>query len=321
MKAATLARMLTLGLLVATGCSGGGGGSTTTGALPETSPNGSGGTTTTTPGTGGTATTPVPGTGGTAGMGVSATTGGTSGGGTAGTVATVAPPAAPAVASTGTIVPLYTPPTDPSWDLVAAAKRQHPTVPVYAVINPANGPGGGVDANYAAGISKLTDAGVKVLGYVRTGYASRAQSDVKVDVDHWHGWYPQVQGIFFDEESYRDGNDSYYRALTAYAKLNGLSFTVGNPGVDSAPSFVGACDVTLIYESRGLPSLDKLQGWHSNYARTYFGIIPYGTQLDDTFVRNAKAYVGYIYVNADLLPNPWDSVASYFPQLLADLEG
>jgi hypothetical protein len=158
------------------------------------------------------------------------------------------------------------------------------------------------------------------MGYVRTGYASRAQADVETDVDHWQAWYPQIQGIFFDEEAYRDGSDTYYRTVSAYAKLKGLSFTVGNPGVDSSPSYVGACDVTLIYESLGVPSMDKLQGWHSNYARTYFGIIPYGTQLDHTFVKAARSYVGYIYLNSDQLPNPWDSVASYFPDLLADLE-
>jgi hypothetical protein len=34
--------------------------------------------------------------------------------------------AAPTMASTGTLVPLYTKPVDPSWSAVAAAKRAHP---------------------------------------------------------------------------------------------------------------------------------------------------------------------------------------------------
>jgi len=38
------------------------------------------------------------------------------------------------------------------------------------------------------------------------------------------------------------------------------------------------------------------------------------------FVRNARKYVQYIYLQNDNLPNPWDSVPSYFGDLLAALE-
>ena len=37
-------------------------------------------------------------------------------------------------------------------------------------------------------------------------------------------------------------------------------------------------------------------------------------------MRNARKYVQYIYVQNDNLPNPWDSVPSYFGDLLAALE-
>jgi hypothetical protein len=46
------------------------------------------------------------------------------------------------------------------------------------------------------------------------------------------------------------------------------------------------------------------------------GIIPYGTPLDQAFVQSAKAYVGYIYLTDDTLPNPRDSLPAYFDQLL-----
>jgi hypothetical protein len=42
--------------------------------------------------------------------------------------------------------------------------------------------------------------------------------------------------------------------------------------------------------------------------------------MDATFVRNARKYVQYVYLQSDNLPNPWDSVPGYFTDLLAALE-
>jgi hypothetical protein len=61
-------------------------------------------------------------------------------------------------------------------------------------------------------------------------------------------------------------------------------------------------------------------GWHANYDRRNFGVIPYGVSaLDPAFVAAARAKVGYIYVTNDSLPNPWDSVPVYFKDLVAQL--
>jgi hypothetical protein len=248
----------------------------------------------------------------------------------AGTPAAAAGTATPAAAGTtapaashagATIVPLYTYPTDPSWNTVISAKGAHPTVGVVAVVNPANGPGGAVDSAYAAGIARLNAAGVKVLGYVATGYAVRNPPEVKADIDRWRTFYPgQIGGIFFDEQSDRAGDVSYYRDVSQYAKAQGLSFTVGNPGKDSAPEYVGALDTMLIYENAGLPTASQMAGWHSSYAPSNFGVIPHTSSFDASFVRGARQYVQYVYVQNDTLPNPWDSVPSFFADLLAALE-
>jgi hypothetical protein len=37
-------------------------------------------------------------------------------------------------------------------------------------------------------------------------------------------------------------------------------------------------------------------------------------------VTDARKYVQYIYLQSDDLPNPWDSLPSYFGDLLAALE-
>jgi hypothetical protein len=76
----------------------------------------------------------------------------------------------------------------------------------------------------------------------------------------------------------------------------------------------------LIYESAGLPSAATMGGWHSKYAASNFGVIPYAAAIDPAFVRNARQFVGYVYVQNDNLPNPWDSLPSNFADLLAALE-
>jgi hypothetical protein len=236
-------------------------------------------------------------------------------GGSAGTPDASIPPAA-----TGTIVPLYSDPSDSSWSAIVAAKQQHMSVPVIAVVNPNNGPGSSRDASYSTGIARLQLGGITVIGYVATGYTARGIPAVEADIDRWKSFYPTIQGIFFDEQSNQTGDEAFYRTLSQYAKANAFSFTVGNPGADTGPTYIGAVDVGLIYESLGLPPTKDLTGWHTSYPRSNFGIIPYGAALDHAYVSSAKAYVGYVYVTSDNLPNPWDSLPPYFADLLADLE-
>lgn len=244
---------------------------------------------------------------------------------TAATQTTSAAAATPQVAAqgstaTGMLVPLYTAPSDPSWAAVAAAKKAHPSVPIVAVVNPNNGPNGAPDAGYTAGISKLVAAGVKVLGYVWTSYAGRPAADVQADMARWQQFYPAVTGIFFDEMTNNAGHESYYKGLDSYAKSHGLDFTVGNPGADSSPTYVGTVDLILIYESAGLPSLSFLGGWHASHDRHNFGIIPYAVPaVDPAYVKAARDQVGYIYIQSDSMPNPWDSVPSYLDSLVAQL--
>jgi hypothetical protein len=238
------------------------------------------------------------------GTGGSSTTGGTS---TAGTAA-------------ATIVPLYSYPTESPWSAIVSAKLAHPRVTVIAIANVDDGPGTAVDSEFTSGIRSLTSAGIVVIGYVYTSYAARAAATVKADIDAWHRFYPAISGIFFDEESNDSGGDAYYRDLATYAKSNGMTLTVGNPGTDTSSAYINAMDVTFIYESAGLPSTNMLTGWRSSYARSRAGVIPYAANLDLAWVQQARAAVGYIYVTNDDLPNPWDTLPSYFSSLLAALE-
>ncbi len=218
-------------------------------------------------------------------------------------------------------MPLYTDPGDPSWAAIVDAKMAHPTVRVVAIVNPSDGPGSSLSSAYTTGIAKLVAAGIQVIGYVATGYASNSTASMEATIDRWKSFYPQLGGIFFDEQSNQAKDVAYYQTLSQYAKAQGLSYTVGNPGTDTAEAFVGALDTMLIYETDGVPSVSQMGGWHTKYPRSNFGIIPYKVPaVNASFVSTAREYVGYIYLQNDDLPNPWDSLPSYFADLLAALE-
>ncbi|MBC8132507.1 MAG: spherulation-specific family 4 protein [Deltaproteobacteria bacterium] len=223
----------------------------------------------------------------------------------------------PPAATAGTIVPLYTYPTDASWSAIASAKRERPSVAVMAIVNPASGPGTTVDSNYTIGINNLRAAGIKVLGYVATGYAARSEATVQMEMDRWRSFYPGVEGVFFDEMSNVAGQENYYRRQDTYARSKGFNFTVGNPGTDTRASYVGVVNTIIVYESAGTAPLPT---WYTGHARENFAVIPYRVpSLNAAYVATARQSVGFIYMTNDDLPNPWDSLPSYFPALLTEL--
>ncbi len=310
-----------------TTASGGATGSTATGGRGVT---GTGGSATT--GTGGRGSTGTGGNTGTGTGGASASTGGTGGGATTGTggsvttgtggSATTGTGGTGSSTSTaaGTIVPLYTDPSDPSWNAIITAAEAHPTVHVVAIVNPSDGPGSSKSSAYTSGIASLQAAGIKVIGYIATGYGSHSIASMEAEIDTWKSFYPTLQGIFFDEQSNSTSDVAHYQTLSQYAHNAGLGYTVGNPGTDVPAAYIGALDTMLIYESNGVPTVNSLAAW-SAYAPSNFGVIPYAvSSMDTTFVQQARKYVAYIYLTNDDLPNPWDSLTSYFSQLLTALE-
>ena len=118
----------------------------------------------------------------------------------------------------------------------------------------------------------------------------------------------------------KPGAESYYKSITTFAKSNGFDFVIGNPGADSVPSYVGTVDVMLVYESAGFPSAERMAGWHASYDKRNFGIIPHAVPyMSRSFVSTARKYAGYIYLQNDTMPDPWDTVPPFLADLLSAL--
>lgn len=226
----------------------------------------------------------------------------------AGLVAALAPGARAATQSVA--IPAYFYPVypDPLWSRMNAAS---PTVS-FAVMNPANGAGAAPDANYTAQVAATRAAGVKVLGYVYSSYATRDPSLLEADIDNYYAWYG-VDGIFIDEADNTCPNAAYYADLSTYAKAKGgLGLTVINPGTNTPECFVTTADVILEFEGSYAQYQSWVpSGWESGYDPGHFWHLVYATaeaDMPSTVLLSQARGAGYVYVTPDSLPNPWDSL-------------
>jgi hypothetical protein len=118
------------------------------------------------------------------------------------------------------------------WDRLLDSPAAAVTV---AVANPDSGPGAAADPNYAQVLERARHKGVTVLGYVSTKYAARPLHEVMADVDRWARFYPEVRGIFFDEQPSTADQVPYYASLYRHAREErGLGLVVTNPGAACA---------------------------------------------------------------------------------------
>ncbi|HMY16411.1 MAG TPA: spherulation-specific family 4 protein [Polyangium sp.] len=262
----------------------------------------------------------------------------------------------------GSLVPLYSYPTEynasgqkvtsTAWSRILSAKQANPTVPIQVIINPCNGPDvtkcGMSSANitdYNNEITKLTNAGVIVLGYIATNYAENnashpdIETEIKAAIDKYYASYPGVKGVFFDEMT--NGYESnlgyittrhmnFYARIRDYARTKSSSTTavreyvvVGNPGSEVAPDYPYLADTLVTYENSQLPAGDALNGignWRALWDRTNFAVLSYGqAAVDQSFLNAARPNTGFVYLTNDTLPNPWDTVPTYFSTLVGGL--
>ncbi|MDD5051631.1 MAG: spherulation-specific family 4 protein [Sulfuricurvum sp.] len=223
----------------------------------------------------------------------------------------------------GTLIPLYTYPSDSSWQKVAQTAHAKETI---AIINPNSGP---VDCNtstasdYRLGISTLKASSVKAIGYVYTSYGARSEQAVKNDIDSYYGCYPDLDGIFLDETNSSADVNHYYDRLYRYVKdHNQSSRVVVNPGVYPDESVIRASDTAVIYEDNGM-NYDTLSppAYTLHYGAGRFALLGYGATINSDKITKLSSYqLGYIYLTSDTLPNPWDTLTTYYDSLITFID-
>jgi len=234
------------------------------------------------------------------------------------TLASLARQTSAATVSAGVVIPLYNYP-DSTWTTIAQTAKANPSVPMIAIINPDSGPGSSEDPNYLAGVQNLQSSGVKVLGYVATGYATSSYSSissVESLANQYESWY-KVNGIFFDEMSNVAAAEPYYSTLNAYVKSDGMTYTMGNPGTSVPTGYIGILDNLVIDENSGYPSLSSIT--YAGYPASDFSFIAYGVSYDGAFVTSAASLVGYMYIDDLGGGNPYWTLSSLFTETVATL--
>ena len=209
------------------------------------------------------------------------------------------------------LVPMYIYPTwfaagGGAWQVMQSAA---PAV-AFAVADPANGPGGSSNSDYATQIPLAKAAGVKMLGYVTTGYGTVPTATVTGQVDNWYSWY-DVDGIFFDLSATAAGTaQTYYQNLYNYvkAKPTGPRTVVLNPGATPDQSYMTACDIVCDFEgiASSFTSFTP-PSWESDYAANRFCRIinqmDSGITLGTVLSQLRKQRSGFTYITTNNLYN------------------
>lgn len=213
------------------------------------------------------------------------------------------------------------------WDDVATAAAQ---VGITAIINPNSGPNGGPpNSDYIRGMSDLSVAGVKMVGYVSTAYgntALRPLADVKFDIDLYEQHFSShgLSGIFLDEASTSPAKLAYYSELYTYIKSKPhLGTVITNPGTNIPESFIAAptADTAVVFENTSGWAGYTPDSFLGNYSANRFaGLmlnVPTIAQMHSAIDLAVQRNVGYVYVTDDnILPspneNPFDRLPTYW---------
>ncbi len=198
-----------------------------------------------------------------------------------------------------------------------------------AVANPTSGPGTAAQTAYTDEITTQHNAGRKVIGYVATGYGNRAIADVKADIDKWYSFYPAIDGIFLDEQANTASLVAHYADLYNYIKgKQAAAIAVGNPGQSTIEEYTSTADIIMTFENTGANHATHVNpSWMANYSKYRFWDAVHAVasvadmQTVVTKVKSAERNVGWTYVTDDILPNPWDVLASYWATEVSTVSG
>ena len=219
------------------------------------------------------------------------------------------------------LVPAYFYPADEglqSWvKLIDAAAK----VPVVAIVNPDSGPGKQADPNYSAIFERAKNTRITLIGYVTLSYAKRPVDSVQAEIDRWVAYYPDIRGIFFDEQPSGAEHVQFAAACFAYAKKKiDRAELISNPGTLCAPDYLNLREsptVCVFENQRGFDEY-RLPKWADALQPKRFAILHYNLKTVDDMQKLLQAAIqqraGYLYLTDRQAPAPWTKLPSYWDE-------
>ncbi len=212
-------------------------------------------------------------------------------------------------------IPAYSyPSTTTMWNQLALVEGE-----AIVVLNPANGPGAGVDPVYTEAVGALRAPGTPdetdIYGYVDTDYGRRSADEVLADVIRYVQWY-RPEGIFLDQTPSQVETVAYLVDISAQIRQQGLKVAM-NPGqpdfdvrlmdaADYIVNFEGPADA---YEATRFPSWARERSskfWHLVYR------VPDAESMQQVLSSAAANGAKAVFVTDRDLPNPWDALPPYW---------
>ena len=218
------------------------------------------------------------------------------------------------------------------WSAIANYAREFNMNITYLVMKlgtGSDGPGPDIgQPDWVQPWNELNAAGVRMLGFVNTEFATRTEAAVKAEIDRWvTTWGPH--GIFFERVSTNPSHHAYYQNLASYAKSLGLLSIVAHASHGAfAPEslFVQCPDLNIIVTSAwsagDFPTHEQItQPWYPNIspsrrAHILTGVTPAIASDDDVaqWVSDLEFYNtgSYFYITDDGNPEPFDTFSGRF---------
>lgn len=200
------------------------------------------------------------------------------------------------------------------------------------ILNPANGPGEGVNPAYVRLVGEAQVKGISILGYVHTQWANGNVSVQQAEgwIDHYYSWY-HVDGIMLDEAN--DSCDAaplhFYETLYHYVKAEpGHTTVMLNPGAATGECYAAISDVMLTFENYYLSYAVGYVGssWTARFSASHFFHIvfdvPTVSDMQNVISTAIVRGAGWVYVTNlnDSNGNPYSALPGYFGQEVAYVE-
>ncbi len=232
---------------------------------------------------------------------------------------------APPPARLRLLVPAYFYPAGPdlkSWDrLIASAGKAD----IVVIVNVRSGPADAVNLDYQKVIRRAHQAGLKLIGYVVTNYArpDRPLPKVQADIDRWFQFYPEIDGIFFDQQLGDVRGVAYYEAAAEHVRqLRRDALIIGNPGAWCDRRYLNPRAMQSVCVSQAAGDLPiQLPDWTEPSDRPRLGVIRFGVSdaaTMRTIVTRCQAlHVGYVNVtDRPATINAWAGLPGWWEEEL-----
>ena len=221
-----------------------------------------------------------------------------------------------------------------TWNRLIESHAPDDRIEIVAIANINSGNvGTTIDSNYADVIGRAAKKGLTVIAYITSDYANAhgaaTLETARTNVTNWFKLYPQLQGVFIDEQT-SDGAAiaSYYEPLRKHIRsVNPKALIVGNPGNNCVEDYLikrpdgPIMDVVIIHENNEtkVPYANAVPAtWMSNYPADRLAMLVHTSATFGKQLRLArKRRSGYVFVTDAVGPppdtiHPWGKLPTYW---------